>query len=324
MLELTVTANDSGQRLDKFMKKAFPLLPDSLLYKAIRTKDIKVNGKRTDAAYKLCEGDNLYIYIHDKFLTVPNEDTAYLYASDDIKVVYEDENILLVNKPAGLVVHSDDKGSTDTLISRIQAYLYNKKEYNPKMEHSFSPALCNRIDRNTSGIVIAAKNAEALRIMNRKVHDRAIEKKYLLAVHGHLNAKSGTLKNYLRKVSDENRVYVDKEKTKDNLTAITKYRVISEAGDLSLVEAEIVTGRTHQIRAQFAHIGHPLLGDTKYGTAKINAKYSAKYQALTAYKLTFTDDKSDDLLSYLIGKSYKIDKVDFLDIFGLSSANKIK
>lgn len=316
MLELTVKANDSGQRLDKFMKKAFPLLPDSILYKAIRTKDIKINGKRTDAAYKLCEGDNLYIYIHDKFLTVPKEDNAYLYAKSEIDVVYEDENIILVNKPAGLVVHNDDNGSTDTLIARIQAYLYNKKEFDPEKEMSFSPALCNRIDRNTSGIVIAAKNAEALRVMNEKIRDRTIEKKYLLIVHGRLAQKSGTLKNYLRKVSSENRVYVDKEKNANNLTAITKYKVLDETGDLSLIEAEIVTGRTHQIRAQFAHIGHSLLGDTKYGTAKMNAKYNAKHQALTAYKLTFVRNENDGILSYLAGKTFTLKKVDFLNTYG--------
>ena len=318
MKELTIGKNDAGQRLDKFLKKAFPLLPDSLLYKTIRTKDIKVNGKRTDAAYKLCEGDKLYIYIHDKFLTVPDEEHAYLSVTDDISVVYEDENILLVNKPAGLVVHADENASPDTLIARIQAYLYKKGEYDPQTENSFAPALCNRIDRNTAGIVIAAKNAAALREMNEKIRDRRIDKRYLLAVHGKMTQKSGTLKNYLRKDANENKVYIEKQKTPQNVTAITRYRVLAESGNYTLLEAEILTGRTHQIRAQFAHIGHPLLGDTKYGTAKQNRETGYRYQTLFAYKLTFPADEKAETLSYLNGKTFRITDVPFLELFDLS------
>ena len=316
MKTITANKNDSGQRLDKFLLKAFPLLPESLMYKAIRTKDIKVNKKRTEPSYILCEGDELYIYIHDKFLAVPDEKTAYLSVSSDIDVVYEDENIILVNKPSGLVVHADDEGSVDTLIARIQAYLYKNGEYDPKSEASFSPALCNRIDRNTSGIVIAAKNAESLRIMNEKVRERKIDKRYILAVHGKPEHSLGTLKNYLRKDSGENKVYIEKAKNPKNVTAITKYRVLDEVGGLSLIEAEIVTGRTHQIRAQFAHIGHPLLGDTKYGTMKQNAAYGYKHQALVSYKLTFLPDDNAGILAYLSGRTFKINDIPFLSLFG--------
>lgn len=319
MKELTVKANDAGQRLDKFLKKAFPLLPDSLLYKAIRTKDIKINGKRTEASYQLCKGDSLYIYIHDKFLTVPDEKTAYLSVSDSIDVVYEDENILLVNKPAGLVVHADKNASPDTLIARIQAYLYHKNEYRPQEEASFVPALCNRIDRNTAGIVIAAKNAAALREMNEKIRNRVIDKRYLLAVHGKLSDKEGTLKNYLRKDEKENKVYVEKAKTPQNVTAITRYRVLDETAEYSLVEAEILTGRTHQIRAQFAHIGHPLLGDTKYGTAKLNRTVHTRYQALVAYKLSFPFDENAETLAYLNGKTFCLKELPFASLFDLSN-----
>lgn len=315
MKELIIGKNDAGQRLDKFLKKAFPLLPDSLMYKAIRRKDIKVNGGRTDAARKLCQGDSLYIYIHDKFLVVPDEDHAYLSVCDDICVVYEDENILLVDKPAGLVVHADDSASPDTLIARIQAYLYNRGEYRPEEEKAFAPALCNRIDRNTAGIVIAAKNAEALRIMNEKIRNRRIDKRYLLAVHGRFRQKNGTLKNFLRKNTTENKVYVESKKTPQNVTAITRYRVLAECGEYTLLEAEILTGRTHQIRAQFSHIGHPLLGDTKYGTANQNAGTGFRYQALVSYKLTFPADEKAGLLSYLDGKIFRVKDVPFLSMF---------
>ncbi len=319
MKELVIEKNDAGGRLDKFLKKAFPLLPDSLIYKAIRQKDIKVNGNRTDGGYKLCKGDVLYLYIHDKFLTVPDEEHAYLSVSDDICVVYEDENILLVNKPAGLVVHADNRGDPDTLIARIQAYLYKRGEYRPEEELAFAPALCNRIDRNTAGLVIAAKNAETLRIMNEKIRDRRIQKQYLLAVHGRLSITSGTLKNYLRKDAKENKVFVEKEKTPRNVSAVTKYRVIAESGPYSLVEAEILTGRTHQIRAQFAHMGHPLLGDTKYGTAKQNAGTGYRYQALVSYKLSFPEDDRAEILTYLNGRSFSVTDIPFLSMFDISS-----
>lgn len=320
MKEISVAKNDSGQRLDRFLKKIFPLLPESLLHKAIRTKDVKVNGKRAEPSYRLAEGDEVRVYIHDRFLISPDPDRAYLSVPDTVNTVYEDENILIVNKPAGLTVHGGN-GETDTLIARIQAYLYKKGEYDPDAENSFAPALCNRIDRNTSGMVIAAKNAEALRIMNAKIRARKIKKNYLLAVHGRPSAESGVLRDYLRKNSDENRVYVERSKAPGNLTAITKYRVLKTSRDLSLIEAEIVTGRTHQIRAQFSHAGFPLLGDTKYGTAKMNAGYGFKYQALVSYRLEFLEDADAGILSYLSGKKFTVTDIPFLELFGAGIAD---
>lgn len=315
MREITVTTNDSGQRLTKFLCKAFPLFPQGLMFKYIRKKSIKVNGKRTEHNYILAEGDIISLYVNDDLLLAADEDKAYLSVSGNIDVVFEDENILLINKPAGLLVHSDDSECIDTLVAKMQRYLYDRGEYQPENENSFAPALCNRIDRNTSGIVIAAKNAEALRIMNKIIKERTLTKRYLCAVHGSLKQINGTLKNYLRKNSSENKVYIEKSKTADNVTAITSYRVLCESNGLSLVEAEILTGRTHQIRAQFANIGHPLLGDTKYGLNKANTPYGFKHQALTSYYLRF--DKADGALSYLTGKEFSIDKAEipFLKFF---------
>ncbi len=318
MREITVTKNDSGQRLTKFLAKAFPLFPQGLMFKHIRKKNIKVNSKRTEHNYILNEGDIITLYVNADLLKEADEDTAYLSVKGDISVVYEDQNIILINKPAGLLVHSDQNEETQTLLAKMQRYLFDKGEYNPADELSFAPALCNRIDRNTSGIVIGAKNAEALRIMNNVIKERTLTKRYLCAVHGRLYKKSGRLQNYLRKNNSENKVYIEKSKTSDNVTAITSYKVLAENDSLSLVEAEILTGRTHQIRAQFANLGHPLLGDTKYGTNKQNSPYGYKYQALVSYYLRY-DDISESL-SYLKGKEFLIDtkEIPFLKLFNYS------
>lgn len=318
MREIIVTKNDSGQRLTKFLVKAFPLFPQGLMFKHIRKKNIKVNSKRCEHNYILNEGDIISLYVNDDLLKEAKEDCAYLSVKGDIAVVYEDENIILMNKPAGLLVHSDENEEIQTLLSKMQRYLFDKGEYNPSDELSFAPALCNRIDRNTSGIVIGAKNAEALRIMNNVIKERTLTKRYLCAVFGHLEKKNGKLQNYLRKNNSENKVYVDKTKTADNLTAITSYKVLAENDSLSLIEAEILTGRTHQIRAQFSHIGHPLLGDTKYGTNKQSSAFGYKHQALVSYYLRF--DKVPDSLSYLSGKEFFINTNDipFVKLFNYS------
>ncbi len=317
MKELVISRDDSGQRLDKFLSKSFPLLPAGQLYKAIRLKRVKCNGKRTQAAQRLEEGDVLRLYISDDFLTVPREDTAYQTASADVRVVYEDENILLADKPAGLLVHADEHECADTLIARIQAYLFRSGSYDPQAAHSFAPALCNRIDRNTSGIVIAAKNAEALRIMNEQIRRRNLTKKYLCAVHGTLSPRKGLLENYLRKNAAENKVYVLSKRAPGSVTAKTAYRVLREKNGLSLVEAQILTGRTHQIRAQFAHIGHPLLGDCKYGLQRENQQYGYRFQALVSYRLRFDFDADAGILAPLRGREFSLpeEEIPFLSLF---------
>ena len=186
MKELTIGANDAGQRLDRFLAKAVPLLPASLAQKYIRLKRIKRNGARAQRDTRLEAGDTLQLYINDEFFDTPREDNAYLtVAAPRLNIVYEDEHILLVDKRPGLAVHPHDGAEYGrTLIDQIQAYLYQKKEWRPREEHSFTPALCNRIDRNTGGIVIAAKTAEALRVMNQKIKDREMDKRYLAVVEG--------------------------------------------------------------------------------------------------------------------------------------------
>ena len=230
-------------------------------------------------------------------------------------MLYEDQNILLANKPAGLLVHAGDEWSADTLILRIQHYLYKKGEYDPENENSFVPALCNRIDRNTCGIVIAAKNAAALRYLNDSIKERTVEKKYLCIVSGTPAKRSGTIESFLRKDEKTNTVEVYKNPVPGGLTAVTKYYVLESKKGMSLVEAELLTGRTHQIRAQFASIGCPLVGDTKYGKAKDGRGLT--WQALCSYKVTFRFG-GEGPLAYLDGKTFQVQDAWFLKELGFA------
>lgn len=313
MVSVTIKKNDAGQRLDKFLQKAFPLLPSSLMYKAIRQKDIKLNRKRCGISDRLCEGDTLDIYLPDDVLSAGSDGRrpAFMRAGARLDVVFEDDNILLANKPQGVIVHSDEAFQTDTLIDRIQRYLYMKGEYDPDGEQSFAPALVNRIDRNTAGIVIAAKNAAALRVLNEKMRDREIKKYYLCVVHGHIAPPDGLLSGYLEKNEQQNRVYIVNSREDGAKTILTKYRTIAQKSQLSLIEVELLTGRTHQIRAHFASIGHPLLGDGKYGTNERNKGYSQTKQVLCAYKLRFEFTTSAKELQYLNGREIKLPDVAF-------------
>lgn len=311
MLRFIVGKNDAGMRMDKLLIKLMPTLPKSLMYKYIRQKDIKVNRKRTDISYKPVEGDVIEAYVPDEFAKKVEPKYDFLSAPDKLDIVYEDENILLVDKKQGLLVHPDKNEYRDTLIGRICHYLYKKGEYDPSKENSFVPALANRIDRNTGGIVIAAKNAAALKILCDKIKDRELDKRYLAVVHGILNKKSDLLEGYLFKDEEKNRVFLDKNKTEKNKTIKTKYKVLKEKDNLSLVEVELITGRTHQIRAHFASIGHPLLGDGKYGKLKEDKKLGFNKQALYSYRLTFKFTTDAGILNYLNGKTFEVEKVWF-------------
>ncbi len=315
MKTFQIGENDAGQRLDKFLSKAVKRLPKSLLYKSIRTKRIKLNGKRCEISTRLNAGDLLELYLNDEFfddipLTLP-----FLAAPPVVEIVYEDENLLLVDKHPGLVVHEDDHGTEDTLIHRIQHYLYEKGEYHPEQEHSFAPALCNRIDRNTGGIVIAAKNAESLRILNQKIKDRELRKLYLCVVKGILHPKSGEWKAFLQKDEKNNTVIISNQKTAKNRTIITSYRVLKQTKAYSLVEVDLKTGRTHQIRAHFAYMGHPLVGDGKYGKLEHGKLSSIRQQLLYSYRLDFRFTTDAGCLSYLNGKTFCVKHCWFADHF---------
>lgn len=307
MKSFTVNENDSGQRLDRVLFKKFPSLPRSLMFKEIRKKNIKVNRKRCDAAYILCQGDVVELYLKDDVLQEKKTYYDFMRAPKEIDIVYEDKNLILINKKAGILCHPDGREYVNTLISSVKRYLYKKGEWDPEND-TFSPALANRLDRNTSGIIIAAKNAASLKELNDAIKARNIEKHYLAAVHGEFKVKSDTLEAYITKDEKKNTVTVYDSETDNSKKIITKYTVLDSYGGKSLIDIDLITGRTHQIRAHMAHIGHPLIDDGKYG------KEAGRFrQALCSYKLIFKSGFSN--LSYLEGREFTLNDCDIYKKF---------
>ena len=338
MRQLTVGPNDAGQRADKFLTKSLVNLPKSLLYKFLRTKHIKLNGKRCEANSVVSMGDIFTLFISDEFFPVKElegfkkYELASLDLADD-EIAYEDENIIIIDKKAGITVHpntEDEKpsksGNEIYLVDKMLGYLYKKGEYRPEEENSFCPALCNRLDRNTAGLIIGAKNAPSLRIMNQKIKDRELKKLYFCETCGIFDKKSATLSDFLYKDKERNRVFIFKTRDEakrvmkikyddDIKTVITKYSVKGEKDGKSLVLVDLITGRTHQIRAHLAYYGHPLVGDGKYG--KVHSKNSLDfYQSLYSYSVEFHFTTDSGVLSYLDGKKICGKSMDFMKKYG--------
>ena len=294
MKQIVINKNDEGQRLDAFLGKLLKDAPKSLIYKWIRKKRLRVNGKKCEISYRLKEGDELSLYINDEFFhDAPAPKT---FKKDvPLKVVYEDENILVADKQKGLSSQPDRASNGESLVEYIRSYLFYKGEYNPEEENTFKPQLCHRIDKNTEGLVIAAKNAHALRIINEKIREREIRKFYLLRAEGEFKEKSGVIEGYTKKDEKTNTVSFSFSPTDGAKKAVTRYQVLGD-GD---VLAELETGRSHQIRVSFAKIGHPLVGDVKYGAKKTRSK---KYQELISAKLIFDFKTDAGILNYLKGK----------------------
>ena len=332
--KLYVNRNDSGQRLDKFLTKTLVNIPKNLLYKYFRLKSFKVNGTKANAEMILNEGDEITLYISDEFF--PNADETkkdsekYSEPRYDLKeseIVYEDENILIIDKPQGETVHQSDPDEESAkqgtyLIDRVIGYLYKKGEYDPETEQSFTPSLCHRLDRNTGGLIICAKNAESLRIMNQKIKDREIQKIYYCETVGVPKPQNGLLKHFHYKDKKQNRVYIfdtvqDAKRAlrikydDDIKTVITKYKTEKCTKENALLSIELITGRTHQIRAHMAYIGTPLVGDGKYGISH-GKKYGDNFQHLYAYSLKFLFTTEAGILSYLNGKEFCGHGADFM------------
>ena len=300
MREFIIQENDANQRLDKFISKAIPLLPKGLMYKSIRNKKIKVNRKRCEISTRLNVGDVVHCFIAEEFFE-DSKSLDFLQVPADLKVVYEDDDVIVIDKPHGLLSHKDSKEIQDNAQDRLLHYLYLK---NKQTEVSFTPAFVHRLDRNTSGLVIFGKTFSALKDLNEMVRLRhCIKKEYQTIVSGQLT-KDGHLVGYMKKDENKQLCYMVSKTTPGALTMETKYRVLKSNRLFSYIEVELVTGRTHQIRLHMASTNHPVIGDRKYGNFEVNKmvknKYGLNHQLLHAYRITFV--KPIGSLKYLENK----------------------
>ena len=301
-----------GRKLVRFLQKTMPSAGMGQIRKFLRLGRIKVDGKKGNEETQLTAGQTVEMYVEDSFFeAVPREDPFYSKIRPKLSILYEDEYVMLLDKRPGLICHPDEGEKVHTLLTYAQAYLYQKGAWKPG--HGFAPALCNRIDRFTGGIVILAKCEEALRVMDEKIRGREVEKYYLCAVHGRMKYPEGTLRHFLYKKPEQKKVSVSNRNEPGSKEAITYYRTVDEVNGLTLCECLLGTGRTHQIRAQFAHIGHPLLGDNQYGKAQLNQKYGrVNGQALCAYRLAFAFETDAGCLNGLNGLCVQVKDVPFV------------
>lgn len=299
-MKIEIGINESGQRLDKFLRKWLKDVPLGAIYKSIRKGDIKVNGKKKKEKYFLEEGDVVdasYINSKSETYEIKTVDSGFL------KKIYEDRNMIIVEKWPGVLVHSDSKSQDPTLTDYVLSYLYDKGDYDPKESVTFNPSPCNRLDRNTSGMVIYGKNYESLKILNEMIRERHISKYYEAIIKGTI--KDGVYKAYIYKDNIENLSNVYDEPGKNTKEISMQVKNIKSCGLYSFVELELITGRSHQLRAHLAHLGNPIIGDAKYGNVKTNSffynKYGLDYQYLYAYKLNFKNCNEE--LSYMENKT---------------------
>lgn len=309
--ELIIGKNEAEQRLDRFLKKYFSQAPQSFIYKMLRKKNIKLNGKKANPDTMITEGDIIQLYLADETIEKFKGKDEIINSPLIPNIIYEDDNIILINKPVGILSHSANKDYGNNIVDSMIHYLHVKGEYNPRIEKTFTPSICNRLDRNTSGIIIGAKNYEALRMINEGIKKEEIHRYYKTIVKGVVN-KEIILEGYLVKDEELNKVKVLKDNIEGSKKIITRIVPIANSKEYSLLEIQLITGRTHQIRAHLSSIGHPVIGDVKYGDRKTNRYFREKYglesQFLHSYKVVFHG--LDESLNYLnnrqfIGKSDK-------------------
>ncbi|WP_394963121.1 pseudouridine synthase [Candidatus Allofournierella excrementigallinarum] len=312
MKQFTAGANEDGVRLSRFVESVTAGLPASLLYKSFRNRRIKVNGKRQTPDYRLRQGDVVELYINDEFFAAAPQKAVPTRKLPSLKVVYEDEALAVLYKPAHLLCHGDRTGDV-SLVDAFIAYLAQKGEFDPQAEASFKPALCNRLDRGTEGLVVGAKTYAALRDMNAVIRDDLVRKEYLAITFG--APAAGRHAAYLRHDEKRNKVKVQAEPGEGFKQIVTDVAVERTEGPFALCRIGLVTGRTHQIRAHLAFLGAPVLGDVKYGNRKWNEKTGFKTQALCAVSLTFARLPPENTLCALSGKTIRLEHPAILDKF---------
>ena len=314
MKSFTAGPNEDGVRLSRFVEGVTHQMPRSLMYKAFRNKRIKVNGKRAEPDTRLAEGDVIELYINDEFFPagagLPRPKPPR--RQPPVTVIYEDENFAVLYKPAHLLCHSDRTGDAN-LVDAFAAYLQAKGEYDPHAEQRFAPALCNRLDRGTEGLVLAAKTYAALRDLNGIIRDDLMKKEYLTITVG--APPAGRHIAWLQHNEKTNKVRIHARAGDGYKQIITDVTVIRQAGPFALCRIGLVTGRTHQIRAHLAYLGHPVLGDSKYGNRKMNERTGLKTQALCAQRLTFGHIPPENSLHYLSGHVIKLEAPEILRLF---------
>lgn len=306
MKEIIIDKNESDQRLDRFLKKYLANASQGFIYKMLRKKNIKLNGKKANPEDNIVEGDMVQLYLADetieKFLAVKGPVKSKLIPN----IVYEDDNILLINKSMGILSHGAGGEFEENIVDSMINYLIEKKEYIPRIEKTFTPSICNRLDRNTSGIIIGAKNYQSLKTMNEALRRTEIRRFYKAIVKGGID-KDFKSEGYLSKDEDRNIVEVSKDYVEGSKKIITYVKVLKKSRGYSLLEIELITGRTHQIRGHLSSLGYPIIGDRKYGDKNVNKKFLNEYnldnQWLHGYKIEFNG--LEESLSYLNGKSFE-------------------
>lgn len=298
-MKITIGPNEGGQRIDKFLRKWLKDVPLSAIYKALRKGDVRVNGKKVKEKYSLVEGDLVEV----KYVQTEGKKEKFQRIDNNFKVTYEDDNMLLVEKWPGVLVHSDKKNGEPTLTDYVLSYLYDKGDYTPEKEVTFTPAPCNRLDRNTSGIVVFGKNYESLKLLNEMIRERRIEKYYVALVKG--KVKEGVHTAYISKDCDNNVSNVCAEPKEGTKKIAMEIKKLQSVGSFTLIEIDLLTGRSHQLRAHLSFLGNPIVGDSKYGDKTLNSyfcnKFGLDYQFLYAYKVVFRD--CPEKLQYLENKT---------------------
>ncbi len=320
MKSFTAGTNEEGVRLSRFVESVTKDMPRSMMYKAFRNKRIKVNGKRAEPDTRLHQNDLIELYINDEFFPAGAAAPAKKppRRQPPVTVIYEDGNIAVLYKPAHLLCHSDRTGDAN-LVDAFAAYLQAKGEYDPHAEQRFAPAICNRLDRGTEGLVIAAKSYAALRDMNAIIRDNQMKKEYLTITVG--TPPAGRHIAWLQHSEKNNKVRIHAREAEGYKQIITEVTPIRQNGPFTLCRIGLITGRTHQIRAHLAYLGHPVLGDIKYGNRKMNERTGLKTQALCAQRLTFDRIPQDNILHELSGRVIKLEDPAIVRQFDALSRN---